>query len=358
MASGILFAGQEDLDFVIYTGLVTFGSPGVAINTTAGTFRSGYARYSLSIMDNHNPVLTNVNFGTRPWSSSATAFWSHAQVGEFQTAGATSNSRSATPLQWLSSDNVVRLQLVNSGASGVGTIPPTTFAVQTVNSAGTTTNLGTTSPMFSFGSLAQVDVYINYAVAGQILIYQNGGLVFSYSGNVTTDGVTALSQMRLGSISQLGLGTAYTCWSEVIMSTRDTRAMSLITQAGAGAGNTTSWTGTVSQVNGNTASDADPNYTTSANAVQQYTATSIPAGAYGILTAITTLRAAGGLTGPQNIQASVRTGGSDFFGSTTALDLSWQRITYAWDTNPNTGVAWAVADLNAAGFNLGFKSIA
>lgn len=360
MSSGILFAGGEDMDFAIYTGLVAVGTAGVSINTTAGYFRSGYARYALTNLSNTNPVLTNTFFfATQPWvGTTATTFWSSAQYSMFITSGTLSNTNAGIAMWWLSSDNVIRLRIRNPSSTGVGALPPVACNVEKVNAAGTVTLLGTTSAMFSQGSLAKIDVYINYAVAGQISIYQNGSRVFNYTGDVTTDGVTALAQLRLGSVAQIALGNAYSAWSEVIVSTRDTRAMSLITQAPSAAGTTTSWTGTAAQVNANTASDANPNYTGTAAAVQQYTATAVPSGAYGILTAITTLRAAGGSTGPQNIQANVRTGGVDYFGSTSALDLSWQRITYAWDTNPGTAAAWTIADLNAAGFNMGFKSIA
>lgn len=51
--------------------------------------------------------------------------------------------------------------------------------------------------------------------------------------------------------------------------------------------------------------------------------------------------------GTRSIAAAVRTGGVNYFGSTTNLSTSYLFYVNVWATNPNTSVAWIGSDINA-----------
>jgi len=69
------------------------------------------------------------------------------------------------------------------------------------------------------------------------------------------------------------------------------------------------------------------------------------------------VRAATGAGAPTKIDHSVRTGGVDYLSSDVTLSGAFTTTMVLWDSNPGTSQPWTQADLSAAGYNLGFKSI-
>jgi len=112
-------------------------------------------------------------------------------------------------------------------------------------------------------------------------------------------------------------------------------------------------------VSSNTLATNNPDYSQSANQIQQYTADApIPSGSFSIISVVQHGLVTLGPSGPQHIDFSVRTGGSDFFSSDLAPGTAWTLLTTNWDTNPNTTVSWLTTDLASAStsFNMGYKS--
>lgn len=70
---------------------------------------------------------------------------------------------------------------------------------------------------------------------------------------------------------------------------------------------------------------------------------------------IVSARAIRGVGGPQNLQLAVRHGTTDGFSSSKALSEIYTTYRDNWDINPDTGVAWTIADL--ASLQAGVKSI-
>lgn len=340
MVSPYLFVGAEDLDF-------TWVGQSIAIDTSASHFRAGYARYGLSIPPGSSYVITPTAWFASGSFWTTARLWNSVAFYQFPNGNVLFRAHDAA--------GVLRLQII--GASGV-------WSVQKVNSVGTATPLFTFAYPFLNGPTFpdKLDIFINYAVSGTVTVYNTQAgtttQLGTFSGDVTTDGVTSLGSVGFGhSIDGQFSDHGTTSWSEVIVSTQDTRLSSLITFAPVANGVNSNWTGVVGNVNPNLYNDAVINTVAAANLVQEYTIGSFPAGTFYIATVVPTARVARGATGPQNLQMVTRTAAADFVSATQALALAPGRVSVPFDLNPNTGVAWTEADLAAAGFNFGLKSI-
>lgn len=362
MVSPILFAGGEDFNFVGEGGTIaSVATNGLfAVDTTAGRFRSGYARYALTFQQGANGTSAYYLKNTPSFASSS--FWFSARL-YCQSQG----QNSTTPfIRFMDSSNVIRLR-VRMNTS----IWPSTIVIDKLDAAGSATTLATSTAIFGSQSPAiadKIDVFVNYAVSGTFTVYCNGVQIVTYSGDVTTNSVTSLSSFDIttpnlfasGGVNQ---GVAAS-WSEMIVSTRDTRNMSLVTQAPTAIGNSNAWTGgTVANISANfygTTSDINPFSTSNVNVLQEFTvAPSLPAGNFSVLSVVQTARITLGSSGPGNIQLVVRTGGADFTSSNITVPSAWTTVTNAWDTNPNTSAPWAASELagSSTSFNMGLKSI-
>ena len=362
MTSPILFAGGEDIDFQpIGTGFSASLANNVwTADTTAGRFRVGYARQALTLQGTNG--TTQGIYWLRTPAFAASTFWVslRAWVG---TGSGGLNAHSARMLRLLDANGVMRLALRGNGS----TQPTSPFIAEKVNAAGTATTLVTSSAgLASLNPVTpdKIDIAVNYAAAGSLQVYVNGVLVASYSGDVTTDGVTALAYLDLGSIGYNtgNSGTVFCAWSEVIVSTRDTRNMSLLTQAPLANGNSTTFTsGVASNVNETLNSDATVDYAAAAGQLQEYTVSpAVPAGNFSVLDLIHHGRVTAGSSGPTHFQFAVRTGGTDYVSGTIAPTGAFATYAANWETNPNTGAAWTTAQIvNASAlFNMGVKSLA
>jgi hypothetical protein len=225
--------------------------------------------------------------------------------------------------------------------------------------AGTFTQLGSTFPSgLATSTMAKVDVHMNYAsVGGFVELYINGNLVFSFSGDPTTEGVTALANFLL----QQSAATGPSAWSEVILADIDTRGLSLQTFPPVANGNTHNFdTGTpaAANVNETTINDATLDGSTTAGQIDEYTNGAVAAGTFDVIAFGISARAQKGATGPSKMDFVVRTAATDFFSSDVALSTFWQNYQNWWLTNPNTGVAWLTSQIGStAGFNIGLKSV-
>jgi hypothetical protein len=183
-------------------------------------------------------------------------------------------------------------------------------------------------------------------------LYVNGVQAATYSGDVTTDGQTSLAQLWLGS----GDATWGTDYSEVIVSTADTRLMHLDTIKPVANGNTMAWTGSVSNINQATYNDSTTISSATSGQIAEFTVPALPAGNWQIAAVVQSARAIEQAGGPQNLQFDTRTGGTDYQSANQPLTVAFGYYYYIWSTNPNTSVAWTISDLGAAAYNLGVES--
>ncbi len=336
MTNVVYFAGGEDTSGV---------STGAAVITTAGTFRSAYSRCALSVLPTvADPSATR--FTMTNWSSALSSFWFHATI---QCSGITTTAN--CPILAFTDGSTVRLLLRGTGTTGQ-------FKISTRNNAGTFVDLATSaSGVIADTNTHQLDIFVNYAVSGQMTVYWDGVSVLDTGAgvDVTTNGATTLSGGYLGGISSAG----NTRWSEFLVMDSDTRGAGVWTLTPAAAGNTQSWTpNTVGNINEITTSDATFISTTSNNALSQWTTpTSPPAGTWLLLAVVEEARVEKGATGPTQFEWLVRTAdGSDHVASTTALTTSFANYTHVWTQNPHTSAAWDISDITT-GFNIGIESV-
>lgn len=332
-ATTVLFAGGEDIDF-------TFAG-NTSVSTTASGYNSGYAREFITM--NSPGAGTPTNNALSPTFTAGSTLWIYARLAE--SSGSYLN---AQLIEVFSPDGVARI-LVRGASGGL-------YKISTENASGTITDLVTMSSVCFGSTLTGFDLYINYGTSGEVTLYCNGVSVADYVGNVTTNSATQLNRVALGSTGLVGYGGSN--WSEIIVATTDTRSMRLVTLAPAANGNADTFdTGGVSSVNETTLNQATVNASGTSGEIQEYTVGSLPTGTFSVVDLWTNAQAQVDTTGPQHLQAMVRTGSTDYTSSNLSPpQSSWGWIGTDWPTNPYTGVAWTTSDLSAAGFNIGFKS--
>jgi hypothetical protein len=103
--------------------------------------------------------------------------------------------------------------------------------------------------------------------------------------------------------------------------------------------------------------DSDSTYllhgTTNGTALFSFNAFSVPAGATAIKNLTVYLVASDDTPGNNRMQPAVRVGGNDYLTTSTSTEVpnSYGTISYTYTTNPQTGAAWTIADINGVGAN-------
>jgi hypothetical protein len=337
----LLFSGGEDVDFICVAG----ASCGVV--TTSYTFRSPWARESYEVGPNGADPPTN-RFST-PALTATPIMWVHAQYCADSGGCQTSTTNNYQMIRVLDSSGNAAILVRGSGTAAQ-------LKISSRTSSGTFTDLAT-CPTVLVPHVTQLDLYINYGTSGEVALYGNGIKECDFSGDVTNgDGATTLDQVEFSGPS--GTGSE---WSEVIVATTDTRAMSRYSATTVANGAETQFSGTniCSAIwNATSANDNNNAYADTANLSQECTVKSqIPAGSYDVVGLVMSARAAVGPTGPQHFEFLTRTDGADYASGDYAPLPTPSNITnYIQAVNPATSAAWAVSDFTDPGFNIGEKS--
>lgn len=112
-----------------------------------------------------------------------------------------------------------------------------------------------------------------------------------------------------------------------------------------GQGSNAAWTGPYTNIDGIITNDGSFVYSPTAAQVTTYVnASTIPGN---IRSIVVSARANCGSAGPQNLQLTVRSGGTNYSSSDRALGNGYTGNLGIWDTDPNTGVAWTSAGAEA-----------
>ena len=327
----IYFAGGEDSELT-KVGVCSIDT------ATANTRNTTRTRCSLKV----GPSAFATDGWTAVFSAPQSSFWATARVSV--AAGGITGTYEVFSFN----DGANRRLILRTTGS------PFNWQLSKRTASGTYTNLATSSVVMSAGAFMKLDVQVTYGPSGSVNFYIDGTLVIAYSGDVTTDGATTLSSVVGGPPSSV----IASYWSEFIVSSTDTRSMSLATLPPAANGNTFNFTGAVADINEVTLSDTTLASSATAGQIAETTVTSSSiTGNPGIHAVIVSARAMKGGTGPTKADLLVRTGGTDYASADISLPTSLSAIRNVWDTNPATGTAWAYTDLTAAGFNIGIKSV-
>jgi len=328
----ILWAGGECDDFLSTEGALCSSSISYCdpVYARGATISDGTSSYTVT--DFFTPT---------------TSFWVHFKHRNIFPAEVSS---SADWIQFVDSTGIPRLIIEPATAGNDFQIK-----ISTLDGSSTKVPLFTSTKTVNSLSLTDFDIFVDYSSGGEIKFYMNKGLITSYTGDITTDGITALSQLKLGSYTTSS--SRYSYYSEVIISTTDTRSMRLVTLKPVANGNTMDWTGSVTDVN-QYLNDSNTFISSgTAGEIAQFTIPSLPSSSsFDVVALIQSAKALMTTGSPANLRFSVRTGATDYSSSDISLDVVYEPHNYIWNTNPATSNPWTTAEVGTVGFNLGIES--
>ena len=328
MTTTILYdAYGEDGDFNYFNGSVG-SNPGYVVDTGGVKYRPSYARCAIG-------VLSTNSYMTRTWASGPlTQAWTGHRYSVESPTGNVSNV-------WGLVDIDGNLRIV-ARSTNSGTSTSNSLVLLGTTTAGFSTN-PTTPDQFS--------VNFNYSTTGFINLYVNSSLIFTYTGDITTNGMTQVAGTYLGNFSGR---TDY--WSENVLLSTDTRNVSISTTAANGTGTTDNWTGTYTNVNTIPVDDSNFDTTITSGAIQRYTMTSIISGNYNIIGKVTSLRGTQGGGTLTHLQLAELIGGTAYTTSAVNFPTAFGPVTFIQQTNPNTSLPWTLSDINAVGRESGYEA--
>lgn len=331
------FIGGEDHDFQ------KIGVATVDIATTAAR-RTSNARCSLRV----GPGIAATDGWFAVFSTPLTSFW---WTGRVYFSAITAFPATAYDLVAFY-DGITRR--LNLGVDTVANTPHLVLYKQTAS--GTRTALATSSNQLVIATQYKIDIQvIAYGASCTVNVYLDNVLWLTFSGNPITDSATSLSGFAVGGVAN----SSSSYWSEIIVSSNETRMLSLVTLPALANGNTFNWTtGTTTDLSEVTLTDATLASSATAGQIAQSTITSTGVTGNPIIQAVAiSARAQKGTTGPSKADLGVRTAATDYWSADIALPVTLDRINNIWETNPNTSAPWLYTDLTNAGFNIGMKSV-
>lgn len=206
-------------------------------------------------------------------------------------------------------------------------------------------------------------VECRYAVAnsnGRVVLKINGIIAIDFTGDTQPSTETTVDAAVLGYLSGVGDGYAY--YDNIIVDDAGWIGKTYIQgRAVTGAGNSTQWTPSAGNnwdcVEERPASDADYVSSNTVGHLDLYAAGNM-SGSIGSVRAVHILARAvkEGAPTPQNLQLSVRSGGTDYFSADKAVPTAYGMLSNIWELNPDGATAWLEATVNAT--EIGVKAVA
>lgn len=323
----ILWAGAEDIDFP------TIGQ--LTVDTTAGHFRSGWARCGLNMPNSTASPGKSAPFTGGALTSAWLSFEFHLNVN-MNTAGQLMCGFGLSGTnKWL----------------GIGTDTTSNIKVALSKYDGTTrTQLqaeGGTS--LAAAVMNRFDMQVtNYGATATVNVYLNGSLIISFSGDTTVSGMTNFDSVFIMFQSSANANAAV--YSEIFVADSDTRAvLGLQTLALTGAGTTNAWTNnTFTNINAISFTDNTPASSNTAAQDQQYTVTTPTPSAYSVIAVSISARLARPATAtPTQVKLGYGNGAGGSFGTGAAKTpgVGYSLFEQIDAINPTTGIAWTQSDL-------------
>lgn len=338
----ILFAANEAQD------LLAVGSPTITVQSGTTVRRSANTRVSFNVGVSAGNQIAN--YVMAELGSTYTNLWV-----TWRGYLASTTSTSGYPLLVFGRSGTKRVGVFGSGTTSK-------LCVGKIDASNSFTNLASETGTYSTATLYKFDLQIiNYGASGTINLYRansdgtGSSLIATYTGDLTTNSETALSQIFLGVSAPIASsGQGY--FSELVVSTTDTRGMGLSTLAPAANGNAFQWSGSYTDVNDTATVDATFITANANNDLAQTTIdTSLLGTPSGIEAVIISHRSRAGATIPK-VTPNLRLGGTDYFGTQITPAAGFTTYQEIFATNPNTSTAWVYTDLTAAGVNVGLRA--
>lgn len=313
----ILFVGSEQEAFSLV------GASNISLTTTAGLYQSTYSR---------GAITTDGTSYAEAAFSSQTEIWIHDTIAAIN---AVSSGGELIKVYNTSSLKCASVKINAGGNIGVSYYNGSSY-VDVMSAFSISPN-----------STYDIDFHVKIASFGGVVeFYLDGVLMSSFSGNTSSLG-TNINVLRISNVSS-ALSTPW-CHSQVIVSTTMTVGMKLATLAITGAGTSSQWTGAYTDINELILSDVTF-ISDNVNAdISTYPVTDIPTGGnFNVGAVIVSTRAERGVTGVQNLELGVRSGGANYWGSpVSGLTTAFAPYQNILTTDPATGLPWTIPAANA-----------
>jgi hypothetical protein len=325
----ILFQGAEMASF-------TPSDSSVVEVTTADTFDSAFARCSIKLVG-------STTYAEGMPSASATDAWIHFEMESDDF----SSSTAVTRLSWYDSSANERIRVKYADSS------TNQLTVEYWNGSSFTALTAVSVEMGGIRQTIDLHVVCNSG-SGTIALYIAG--TERLTATVNTTSISNLKKFRFtgGTISSL----AVEAWvSQVIMADESTIGWRLSTRYASGAGATTDWTGSYTEIDEIVYNDGDFINSSVADQVELFTNTGPSLSGYTVRSVAVSARAKRGASGPQNIRMALRSAGTTYFsGSDIALGVAYAPVQTIWETDPATASDFLTSAISTVQF--GVKSIA
>lgn len=336
----MLFAGSR-LD----AGFVFTGGQFPGTGTGDGTFNPTYADSSVQLpfTDCQALVYARNAAGALAPVTAGKTFCSHA----FWNAERGLTDSGAPVIRFFDSDGYPWLQVYPGGNGGAGS--------RLQYNSGTGPAPVWTVLAYSPEWSGYLDISVKIDAGGNhtVLWAINASTIFS--GNVSIPSLTNLAY-----VTYYGIDPGRSTYISEVMLSQDIPLINahVKTLRATGAGNYSQWSGTAADVNEISLNNSNYNRSDTAGQLQSYDMTTLTLPASytigGLFYAF--IARNDGANAPLNVQGLLRTGGTDYVTSNlTPINPAFGPLQARWDVNPNTGLAWTEANINA--MELGFKSI-
>ena len=229
------------------------------------------------------------------------------------------------------------------------------FNLEYWNGSGFTEITPTINSFLTQDTVQKLDFHWKIAdTDGVFELYIDEALAASFTGDTLTGGFSQIDQVRLLNTAHDENSNLYNVYfSETIVADVETIGWGLKTLAPNGDGNSTTWTGTFDDVDDITFNDDTFVSSGTAEEVELFTIEDLGP-SFTVEAVVVAARSRTAVTGPQNLQMAIRTGGSNFFSSNVPVGTGFAGEQAVWDLNPNTGLPWTNAEIDA--LEIGVKS--
>lgn len=306
----------------------------IQMSSAGGTYETDYGSGSIIVQKQvSEPYLDLL--------SNKTDFWLHFDLYA-ETTGSTasdfiefrSNGGTLQILVSLTGSFAFDFQKSTNGTSGAGSLSGTSFTM-------------TPSTRHTF------DMHIKLGVSGEIKLYKDGSLEFTYSGDLTTNGDQAIRYVTWRGTT---VASHNIYLSQVVADTGSTVGFKVFSGYPINTDTFTDWTGSwVGKANQNFNEEAAGTYSNVVGDKVSWTGQNLPvaASSMAVRAVVNSARAyvTPGAT-PQSIAPGLRFSSTNYEGDTFTLDenLGVQYCQHIWNQNPQTGLQWTYSDANSAAF--------
>ena len=327
-----LFRGGELEAFIA-------NSSGVSESTADGKFNSTFARCAILLSTGSSSGPDHITADTMSWSAQTGDFYFH-----FEEADGSGGVLSHTVIEWFSGSTAnFRIRQTYPSGSSAGR----SWTLQYLNASAVWTDVGSALPIGS--GRADYDLFVNITT-GVAKLYVRGSVSAATATGLSLGHMSGITKARLHSDT----GGRY--FSQIVADTTPTIGYRLASVHPNGAGSDSAWTGTYLNIDETSLDDADFVNSATANQVSTYTLSSVTLTGYSVQDVTVSFRSKCGGSGPQNIEAVLRSAGTNYFSSNLAQDVGYAPYQNTWSTDPATSADWVLASISS--LQAGVKSIA